>query len=64
MLEIIIGRSANGEGETTYSWSIWNGDQQIEVNRAVHFSAAACEAVATEYCRQVLGFRPDKVSWH
>lgn len=64
MLEIIIDRSANAEGETTYSWSVWNGDQQIEVDRTAHFSAANCEASAVEFCRRALGFRPDKVTRH
>ncbi len=64
MLEIVIVRSANAEGETTYSWSVWNGDEQIEVGRTRHFSAAGCEASAVEYCRRALGFRPDKVTWH
>jgi len=62
MLEIVIERSSNIDGETTYSWSVWNGDQHIEASRTTHFSAADCEASATEFCRRALGFRPDKVT--
>lgn len=64
MIEIVIERSANAEGETTYSWSVWNGDQQVETDRTPHFSAAECEANATEFCRSALGLRPDKVTRH
>jgi len=64
MLEIVIDRSSNAEGETTYSWSVWNGDQQIEEGRTTHFSSADCEASATEFCRLALGFRPDKIIRH
>jgi hypothetical protein len=62
MIEVVIERSANAEGETTYRWSIWNDDEQIETGRTTHFSAADCEAKAVEHCRANLGFRPDKIT--
>ncbi len=64
MIEIVIERSSNAEGETTYRWSVWQGDQQLEVDRATHFSAADCEARAVEFCRVTLGYRPDKITRH
>lgn len=62
MLEIVIESSANAEGETTYRWTVWNGDQEVEHDRTDHFSADECEASAAEFCRGALGFRPDKVT--
>ena len=64
MIEIVIARSANAEGETTYHWSVWNGDQQVEADRITHFSAADCEAKAVEFCERTLGYKPDKISRH
>ncbi len=62
MIEIVIERSANAEGETTYSWSVWDGDQQIDFSRTTHFSATDCEAKAIDFCWQALGYKPDKVT--
>ena len=62
MIEIVIERSTNAEGETTYSWSVWQEEQQIEIGRTTHFNAAECEAKAVEFCRDALGYKPDKVT--
>ena len=64
MLEIVIERSSNAEGETTYNWSVWKDDQPIEVGRTIHLSVANCEASADDFCRRALGLRPDKVTRH
>jgi hypothetical protein len=64
MIEIVIERASNAEGETTFRWSVWEDDQQIETGRTTHFSAADCEATAVDFCWNTLGYRPDKVTRH
>jgi len=61
LIEIVIERSTNAEGESTYRWSVWNDDQRIEMGRTTHFSASECENSAVEYCWRALGFKPDRV---
>ena len=62
MIEIVIDTSTNAEGEATFSWSVWDGDQQIEIDRTTHFSASDCEAHAADFCWRTLGYKPDKVT--
>lgn len=63
LIEIVIERSTNAEGELTYRWSVWNGDERMELGRTTHFSPAECESSAAEYCWRALGFKPDKVTY-
>ncbi len=64
MIEIVIERSSNAEGETTFHWSVWEDDQKIETGKTTHFSTTECESTAVEFCQHTLGFRPEKVSRH
>ena len=64
MIEIVIERSTNAEGETTFRWSVWNDEQRIEMGRTTHFNAADCEEKAVEFCWHTLGYKPDKVTRH
>lgn len=64
MIEIVIERSTNAEGEATFQWKVFDNDQEIETGRNTHFSADHCEESAVEFCWSQLGYKPDKVTRH
>ncbi len=62
MIEIVIERWANAEGQTDFRWSVWSDGYRIQMGENVHSRADDCEAQALEFCWRDLGHKPDKVT--
>ncbi len=62
MIEIVIKRWTNTEGETDFRWSLWSDGYRIQMGENVHSCADDCEAQALEFCWRDLGHKPDKVT--
>ncbi len=62
MIEIVIERWTNAEGETDFCWSVWSDGYRIQMGENVHSRADDCEAQALEFCWRDLGHKPDKVT--
>ena len=62
MIEIVIERWTNAEGETDFRWSVWSEGRRIQMGENVHSHADDCEAQAVEFCWRKLGHQPDKVT--
>ncbi len=62
MIEIVIKRGTNAEGETDFRWSVWSDGYRIQMGENVHSRADDCEAQALEFCWRDLGHKPDKVT--
>ncbi len=62
MIEIVIDRWTNAEGQTAFNWSVWSEGHRIEMGENTRRNAEDCEAEATEFCWRKLGRKPDKVT--
>jgi hypothetical protein len=62
MIEIVIERWTNAEGETAFQWSVWGEGHRIQMAANTHANADDCEVAAVEFCRRELGRRPGKVT--
>ncbi len=62
MIEIVIERRTNAEGETDFRWSVWSDGYRIQMGENVRSRADDCEAQALEFCWRDLGHKPDKVT--
>jgi len=58
MIEIVIERWTNAEGETAFNWSVWGGGHRIQMGENTHSSADDCEVEAVEF----FGGKPDRVT--
>ncbi len=61
MIEIVIERWTNAEGETGFRWSVWDEGHRIQMGENVHSRADDCEVEAVEFCWRKLGRKPDRV---
>ncbi len=61
MIEIMIERWTNAEGETDFRWSVWDEGHPIQMGENVHSRADDCEAQAAEFSWRKLGRKPDRV---
>ena len=61
MIEIVIERWTNAEGETDFRWSVWGDGHRIQMGENAHSRADDCEAEAVEFCWRKLGRKPDCV---
>ncbi len=50
MIEIMIERWTNVEGETGFRWSVWDEGHRIQMGENVHSRADDCEVQAVEFC--------------
>ncbi len=62
MIEIVIERWTNTEGETDFRWSVWSDGYRIQMGENVHSRADDCEAQAVEFCWRKLGRKPDRIT--
>ncbi len=62
MIEIVIERWTNAEGETDFRWSVWSEGRRIQLGENVHSRADDCEAQAVEFCWRKLGRKPHRVN--
>ncbi len=62
MIEIVIERWANAEGETDFRWSVWSDGYRIQMGARAHSTVEDCEAQAVEFCWRKLGRKPDRVT--
>jgi hypothetical protein len=62
MIEIMIERWTNAEGETDFHWSVWGEGHRIEMAENTHSSPDDCEVEAVEVCWRKLGRKPDRVT--
>ncbi len=62
MIEIVIERWTNADGETGFRWSVWREGYRIQMGENAHSSTDDCEAEAVEFCWRELGRKPDKVT--
>ncbi len=62
MIEIVIERWTNAEGETDFRWSVWDEGHRIQMGDNVHSRADDCEVQALEFCWRDLGHKPAKVT--
>ena len=62
MIEIVIERSTNAEGETAFNWSVWGEGHRIQMGEITRRNAEDCEVEAVEFCWRKLGRKPDKVT--
>ncbi len=62
MIEIVIERRTNAEGQTDFRWSVWSDGFRIQMGPSPHSTAEDCEAQALEFCWRDLGHKPDKVT--
>ena len=61
MIEIVIGRWRNAEGEADFRRSVWSDGSRIQMRPSPHSTAEDCEVQALEFCWRDLGHKPDKV---
>jgi hypothetical protein len=62
MIEIVIERWTNAEGETAFNWSVWGEGHRIQMGEITRRNAEDCEVEAVEFCWRKLGRKPDKVT--
>jgi hypothetical protein len=62
MIEIVIERWTNAEGETDFHWSVWGEGHRIQSAGKTHSNADDCEVAALDFCWRELGRKPDKVT--
>ncbi len=62
MIEIVIERWTNAEGETAFNWSVWGEGHRIQMGEITRRNAEDCEVEAVEFCWHKLGRKPDKVT--
>ena len=62
MIEIMIERWTNAEGETASNWSVWSEGHRIEMGKTTRRNAEDCEAEAVEFCWRKLGRKPDRIT--
>ncbi len=62
MIEIVIERWTNAEGETAFNWSVWGVWHRIQMGEFTRRNAEDCEVEAVELCWRKLGRKPDKVT--
>ena len=62
MIEIVIERWTNFEGETAFNWSVWGEGHRIQMGEITRRNAEDCEVEAVEFCWRKLGRKPDKVT--
>ena len=62
MIEIVIERWTNAEGETDFRWSVWGEGCRIHMGKNTYSSTDDCEVEAVEFCWRELGRKPDKVT--
>ncbi len=62
LIEIVIERWTNAEGETDFGWSVWSEGHRIQMGENAHSRADDCEAQAVEFCWRKLGRKPDRVN--
>ncbi len=62
MIEIVIERWTNAEGETAFNWSVWGEGHRIEMGENALSSADDCEVEAVEFCWRKLGRKPDRAT--
>ncbi len=62
MIEIVIERWTNAEGQTDFRWSVWSDGHRIQMGPSPYSTAEDCEAQALEFCWRDLGHKPDKVT--
>ncbi len=61
MIEIIIERWTNSDASQDFLWSIWQGDQRVDMG-GPHQSAEGAEEEAMDFCRGSLQSEPDKIT--
>jgi hypothetical protein len=62
MIEIVIERWGNAEGETAFQWSVWGEGHRIQMATNTHSDANDCEVAAVEFCWRQFGRKPGKVT--
>ncbi len=62
MIEIVIERWTNAEGETDFRWSIWSDGNRIQIGQSPHSTTENCEAQALEFCWPKLGRKSDRTT--
>ncbi len=62
MIEIVIERWTNAEGETDFRWSVWGEGHRIQMGENAHSSTDDCEVEAVEFCWRKLGRKPERVT--
>ncbi len=62
MIEIVIERWTNAEGETAFNWSVRGEGHRIQMGEITRRNAEDCEVEAVEFCWRKLGRKPDKVT--
>ena len=50
MIEIMIERWTNAEGETDFRWSVWSDGHRIQMGPSLYSTAEDCEAQALKFC--------------
>ncbi len=60
MIDIVIERWTNAEGETDFGWSVWGEGHRIQMGENTYSSTDDCEVEAVEFCWRELGRKPDK----
>jgi len=55
MIEVVIERWTNAQGETDVRWSVWNDGERIEMGSNAHSNGDDCEAEAIGFCWRVFG---------
>lgn len=61
MLELMIETWSNPQTGTTYRWSVWRDGTRVGMG-GPHRSPEDSEAEATEFCRERVGRKPDRVT--
>jgi hypothetical protein len=61
MIEIVIERWKQRDGQVDFLWSIWRDGKRQTMGQAFE-TAEAAEAAALEVCRQALRCAPDRVT--
>ncbi len=62
MIEIVIERWTNTQGNTYFRWSVWSDRSRIEMGQNTHSDADDCEAEAVEFCWRALGQKPGQIT--
>jgi len=62
MIEVIIERWTNADGQTDYRWSVWAAGHRVHMGPRVEQNADECEVGALEFCWRALGQKPDKIT--
>lgn len=62
VIEVIIERWTNSDGQTDYRSSVWMAVHRVHMGAAARDNANECEADALGFCWRALGQKPDKIS--